>query len=629
MGYYEKHTPVRAWNSLPLAFLDRAHSPFRPPPPGLLAHTFPQECEAAIVAGDRILNGEMCYFSHYWLPRPSNWRTNPQNGHSTSIAHWATFAEFIPEQDDIKWIWEASRFDWAYILGRAWAYTGNDTYTSLFWKFLEEWREHNPPNQSINWKCGQECSLRLLALVWAAGVFPATSSQTTLLWEVVARLAERIALSLDYALAQNNNHAISEASALYVAGNCLPSHPRAIRWKKIGQSLLARLVLRQFAPDGSYVQHSHNYTRLAMRGIFCSLFCAPEGEALPAQIQERLEAAVTLLYTAQALSTGRVPNYGANDGANIMALSGCDYLDYRPIMNLLRYQSARVRLYEHGSWDEELVWHFGAIALQSPISPGHQESQSYSDGGYYTLRQKKATVTIRCHSYRTRPAHADALHLDYWYDDQPILIDAGTFSYNVPKAWYDYFSGTESHNTVTIDGHDQMPRASRFLWRDWVQARLNAFDASTFEGEHSSYAPVIHQRRVRLIGEVCVVCDTLIGAQKTHLFRLHWLLEDVPLDILEADSGTRIRLPGQEESLLLLTAEANSATVTWRWSRAESEPPRGWQSLYYGERTPAWCLEGTVAAAGDVRFVTFIGPEADVLKLRHATQTNPALIWAN
>ena len=55
-------------------------------------------------------------------------------------------------------------------------------------------------------------------------------------------------------------------------------------------------------------------------------------------------------------------------------------------------------------------------------------------------------------------------HVDLWAGEKNLLADAGTFSYNSypDMAWY--FSGTVSHNTIELDGRNQMPKLGRFFF---------------------------------------------------------------------------------------------------------------------------------------------------------------------
>jgi len=51
-----------------------------------------------------------------------------------------------------------------------------------------------------------------------------------------------------------------------------------------------------------------------------------------------------------------------------------------------------------------------------------------------------------------------------------IAQDAGTYLYNAVMPWDNPLVSTRVHNTVTVDGRDQMTRLSRFLTLDWVSA---------------------------------------------------------------------------------------------------------------------------------------------------------------
>ena len=93
---------------------------------------------------------------------------------------------------------------------------------------------------------------------------------------------------------------------------------------------------------------------------------------------------------------------------------------------------------------------------------------------------------IRFASFSFRPGHADCLHLDLWHKGRNILRDGGTFSYNTEPRWLEYFSGTESHNTVQFDGRSQMPRIGRFLFGAWL--KMEQCSAICDEGETTSWS---------------------------------------------------------------------------------------------------------------------------------------------
>ena len=58
---------------------------------------------------------------------------------------------------------------------------------------------------------------------------------------------------------------------------------------------------------------------------------------------------------------------------------------------------------------------------------------SFDKGGYYCIREKDTFSFIRCGRYKDRPAHADNLHLDIWYQGENYLFDGGSYKYNTTE----------------------------------------------------------------------------------------------------------------------------------------------------------------------------------------------------
>jgi uncharacterized heparinase superfamily protein len=84
-----------------------------------------------------------------------------------------------------------------------------------------------------------------------------------------------------------------------------------------------------------------------------------------------------------------------------------------------------------------------------------------------------------------------------------IALDPGTYLYNAAPPWENALSGSDVHNTLTVDGMDQMQRVGKFLFLDWAQARLiqqeRASQGSLRQvvAEHDGYRSlgITHRRR--------------------------------------------------------------------------------------------------------------------------------------
>ncbi|MCA9875022.1 MAG: alginate lyase family protein [Anaerolineales bacterium] len=532
---------------------------------------------------------------------PPNWHRNPFTGQTApKEQHWSRISDFA--HGDIKTIWEASRFSFVYALVRAYWRSGDEALAELFWQLVLDWREQNPPQQGPNWKCGQETSLRIMG--WCFGLYGFSGSVTSTP-ERVATLAHMLAISgervegnLRYALSQQNNHGISEATGLWTLGLLFPEFQAAARWREKGRKALEAQGQTLIYDDGSFAQHSVNYQRLMLHDyLWCMRLGELHGRPFSTALQQRIQAAGNWLYQLQAGHNGEVPYYGQIDGALILPLNNCDFQDFRPVIQATHYLTKGTRCYPDGPWDEDLLWLFGPQALGTAVISVRQDDFVAPDGGYYTLRTAKSMVFTRCAKLHHRPSQADMLHVDLWQQGNPIAVDAGTYSYNAPPPWNNVLAHTRYHNTVTVDDQEQMERMGKFMWLPWVEGKVQYSQRSDdgrlayWQGTHGGYGrlpqPVKYQRAIVQAGEdTWLILDAgqSIGA---HQYRLHWLLYPWAYTWQPEQGHVQLNTPGGVYHMRLgqIGAEAALSLVT-----GAKDSPRGWYAPYYGRREPALSL---------------------------------------
>lgn len=572
------------------------------------------EADQVAHQADDVINGVMQIFSHTSVEvgAPPRWHANPFTGEETpATPHWSEIGDFAC--GDIKLIWEPSRFGFAFTLARAYWRTSDERYPETFWRFVEDWRDRNHPQQGANWKCGQETSLRVMAWCFALHAFlnsPATTpARVAMLAGMIGVSAHRIAANLDYALSQRNNHGISEGVGLWTIGALFPELRGAQEWRARGREVLETCGRELIYDDGSFSQHSMNYHRLMLHDYVWALRLDELlGKEFSSELRDRVKRAGDFLYQLQDEETGGVPCYGANDGALILPLNNCDYRDYRPIVNAVHYLTHKTRCYPPGGWDEDLLWLFGGESLDTNTVATERTNLAAEIGGYYTLRGNRSWAFIRCASFRDRPAQADMLHVDLWWRGRNVALDAGTYSYNAPAPWNNSLSGTAYHNTVSVEGLDQMSRAGKFLWLPWLQGDLKVRRESErkhlayLEGEHDGYhrlhPPVAHRRAlIRLGNESWLVLDCLQGTAQRE-YTLHWLLDDVPH--IWDEKINRVALEYPESCYYLQTGglHYNEAQRSLECKasivRGDKHSPRGWQAPYYNHRLPALSIKTNV-----------------------------------
>lgn len=565
-------------------------------------------------------------------PRPVDWNENGLTGQrARSDAPWYAVADFDPSQGDIRTLWDPARAAWAVDLARGVAHglMSRERAAALYWRWVDSWMAACPPWRGVQWKCGQESSVRLIGLAIGyhglrAGGPPDASPDSPRRALDLARIAwatgYRVAHHIDYAVSQKNNHAISEACGLILVSHLFPEFREASRWRSLGRRVLTRELRRQIYSDGSYVQHSMNYQRVMMHGAILALRLAElQHDPLPRDLYDRLERCARFMHALLDPPSGRMPNYGNNDGACVLPLTECDYADFRPVIQSTHFLATRRRLLPSGPWDEEAAWLFGEEFEKSTrVGPAPEPgSAAFSSGGYFTIRNGDSWAMIRSHSYRDRPAHLDMLHLDLWWRGVNILTDAGTYQYFIPErpALERYFKSIRAHNTIEIQGVDPLDAATRFLWLPWPKARVLDSVAPTgeartgleFSGEHYAYARapwhVVHRRTVRARRGRWVVVDELRGRPgQSHDATLRWRLGDGALRLNEATGVVEAQSAAGRVRVSVRLSDGRTPSL--RIVCGDEQGELSYSAPYYAELQATPTLMARAAWSGSLTFET-------------------------
>jgi len=575
--------------------------------------------QTIIDEANKILSGEIKYFSHQFHKTnfPPDWHKDPvSNFQSSKNLHWSQISD--DSNTDIKFIWEPNRFAFVYTLVRAYSATQDEKYAQAFWTLIEDWAKHNPPNTGANWKDGQEISLRLMAWIFGYYAFLNSPSSTNLQISqftiFVAAQAERIYKNIDYAISTKSNHTISEAFGLWIVGLLFPELKYSEKYFSLGKKILEEEI-KQILSDGSYSMYSLNYHRFILHIYLYAIRLGELNQSLVSNlIYQKVESSINYLSQLIDPETGQIPFYGSNDGALVLPLNNCDFTDFRPLLQLGSYITKKELLFESGAWDEDIFWLCDLTPNPSPKRRGERLPSPTGrrvgdEGGTYILHNTNSKAIIHCKDFKSRPSHADQLHLDLGLGNQNIAIDAGTYLYSGEGLWRNGLAHTSAHNTVIVDDKDQMSMVSRFTWTNWSKGKVLGHKENLWHGEHDGYKPVIHQRKVMSLDlDRWLVIDTL-NANESHNYKLHWLLSDFPYEqklnsiLLSLDSvkyKMQIGVVNGKGDLSLVRADENST--------------RGWRSRYYGHKEPAISVQ-LETNQNNATFWTFFGFENDEFEI--------------
>ncbi len=537
------------------------------------------------------------FFGHFQKDienNPPNWFLNPFSGETLKdiSTQWWKIPDFDSSAGDIKLIWEASRMDWVVVFAQR-AKTGETRSLTRLNNWISDWLINNPPYFGYNWKCAQEASIRVINIACAAYILEQHKTPSQGIIELVKMHLKRIAPTLRYSISQNNNHGTSEAAALFIGGSLLyrSGYNKGKKWMLQGRSLLEERAIKLIEKDGSFSQYSTNYHRLMLDTYSFAELWRKEFklEDFSKDLKERLISATLWIHNFVDISSGYVPNIGANDGARLLQLTDSSYKDFRPSVQLAAVLFLNKAAFADTGYHKlHLEW----LRIKKPLeSISQSKNIQFDNGGYAILEMNKTKVFMRYPRFRFRPSHADALHIDVWRNGECIFCDDGTYSYNSQSESDTIFSSTENHNTIMFDDRNQMMKISRFLFGPWLKTNIleniNFNDKYVkFKSGYTDSFNTSHAREILLKQKSLKIIDKVSGFQN-HA-SLYWRLDSGGWNLLE--NSKEIILENNEHRLSIESnVEISSSKII-----------KGWKSEFYMQKSLIDVLEIKINKSGTI-----------------------------
>jgi hypothetical protein len=398
--------------------------------------------------------------------------------------------------------------------------TKDKKYFDAFSNQLDWWLHENHYSYGANYKCGQEATLRMMNALIAYSAFKAYGLTTTRDDENIRKLVsgsyQKVLSNFFYAYkCIKNNHTLSEITGLIIGAWACEDQSRLNQ----AYRLLDEEIQKQFLPDGGYTQYSFNYQRFALQLMeFVIKISEITNIHLSEKSKNLLIRSVHLIYQEQN-ENGDVPNYGSNDGALIFPVTSCGYRDFRPVVNTISALIEGKRAYAPGAYDEELLW-FGEGRLDLiPVSEINKKPSSFHESGLYSLRHPTGFLMTVLQNYKTRPAQMDQLHIDLWHKGVNVFCDSGTYSYatDIGKK----LALTAAHNTVVVQGKEQMKKHGPFLIYDWTKRGSAKHDHDRFIGNMHSRNGYEHTRTIEQTRSGYQISDLVTGDGEYCEFYFH------------------------------------------------------------------------------------------------------------
>jgi hypothetical protein len=512
-----------------------------------------------------------------------SWHSDYAN-HKRAPERFATLVDYreFDVVGDCKLVWEVNRHHHWVVLARAYYVSGDVRFAEEVIAQYKSWRGQNRFYFGMNWCSPLELGVRLINWVWAFDMIRDVDGFEAIRDDVCYAIQQHCwyVSRFQSKASSANNHLIGEAAGLFVAASYLPDLPLAKQWIREARAILEQQIQAQSYGDGCTREHAFGYQFFVIQFfVICGVVAKKTGADFSPQYWARLEKMMGFLITL-GRAHGSPPLLGDCDDGYVLNLGDHPH-DWRSVAKVGSALFGRNDWADAAEDRESAVWLLAGSAAAAAQAPGPAatpsiESQAFVESGYYLLSGsdpsgKSISVLFDCAELGfgalAAHGHADALSLVVSWDNQPVLVDTGTYDYFSYPEWRNYFRTTRAHNTLEVDGLDQSVMSGPFMWSSRARARCSEWmprqDGGRVIGEHDGYSrlpgSVRHRRTVDVTTTTGVVevVDELVGAG-VHEVRRYFHF-DPQWEIVDRSESTVVLRAGSR--LVSLTAPRSQLSV--------------------------------------------------------------------
>ncbi len=499
---------------------------------------------------------------------PLQWSMDPVSGHRFPLVPW-TDLELTSAGGDPKFPWQLGRLESVISLGQGYwlgiAHEERSHFADEFVALTTDFLLANPVGMGIQWACPMEVSLRAANLAQALYMFrdaPEVSAPGFLLTALRA-LAEHAAFveaNLEDRCAVPNNHLIADYVGLLTVGVLFPQLPGSSRQVALALEGLDAQLLLQVHADGVSFEGSTAYHRLVCElGMMGLLFARASGNELRGEVARRI-LGMARVAASWCSEKGLAPQVGDNDSGRAFALTDRPSLEHGYLADLGAVLFLDPTLRRPGRHPcDELLWLVGDEGLRcwAALSPQWTPRAFCSnEGGLHVLRGGGAVVTLSAGPQGERGAgshsHNDKLSFELHLEGEPVIVDPGSPVYRHDPATRNAYRSTAAHNTLEVNGEEQVPfdPARLFSLSEGTYARAEAFESTDavdrIVAVHHGYArldppvKVLRTLELQKLDRALVVEDALEG-EGLRLMRMHLQLPDAEVRLRGPRGRERLR----------------------------------------------------------------------------------------
>lgn len=505
--------------------------------------------------------------------------------------------------NDLEWLILLHKFYYLKDLAGAYDFTGDETYAEKWVSLLDSWITQVPEGFIDSQVTGRRLQQWLLSY----HTFVAEKRSKTITPEFLKRFMHSVHAQTQYLcthLTPAGNHRTLELYAIFLVAVTFPELRSAPDFLQFSKEKLLENMCQDLLSDGVQRELSTDYHHTVLKNYLRFQQLARLNHiGLPYACDALLQKAVKFSYTVHK-PDGFIP--AINDG---------DCNSYLPLL-------------------KKAFAHYPDLHLQYVLTQGEtglppmKRSQGFKDSGYYILRSDwsaKPYTDARYLLFDCGPlgfgshGHYDVLNIEVAAYGHSLVVDPGRYTYSENSQdnnnWRHYFKGTAAHNTVVVDGLDQIPyQCGRPVDSEPAATVKHFVTATGFDFVHgqvvSHQYPVVHGRMIFFMHPEYWIITDLLTSEKSHSYDLYFHLASKAQDQTKIASSDQCHVISSP-NLLISQPKALDTQVTIE---------QGYVSPEYGIKHPAPVIRFSKQRGGTTSFHTVLYPYKHETPVLQVTQ---------
>jgi len=423
----------------------------------------------------------------------------------------------VNPSQDIEWLILLHKFYYAGDLGAAYEYSGDEKYARKWVELLHAWIEHVPDGFINSQVTGRRLQQWVLSYRYFISTTPSSSVKPDFFIQFLESLYSQTCY-LSENLTPVGNHRTIELYAIFLVAVLFPELRDMERFLLFSKGEILKNMQEDLLSDGVQRELSPDYHHTVLKNYLKIWQIASLNKIqLPLECNHLIEKAFEFsVYVHKP--DGFLPMISDGDSNSYLSLLKKGYQYFHD--ENLRYVFSQGKEGVAPPCRSKRFSKSGYCILRSAW-----EKQPYNEGFY--LFFDCGPLGIGSHG------HYDLLNFEMAAYGHTLIVDPGRYSYSEKSDdeinWRKVFKGTAYHNTVTVNGKDQIqyregapvgPEPKAIL-KEFTTAE--GFDFLSGEAFSPEY-PVVHERHLFfLLSEYWIILDRL-KAEGVHDYALNFHL---------------------------------------------------------------------------------------------------------